>query len=174
MLRKTATPVSADYPELGKLIEDMWTTMYHSEGVGLAAPQVGRSIRLIVLDGSDLAERFPELADSRMVLINPELEVIEDQEPTSREEGCLSLPGLSESVKRIEHIRMRWLDEKFNKHEQEFTGFLSRIIQHEHDHLEGKVYMDHVSPIRRSLLRNKLNALAKGKVSCGYKVVTAK
>lgn len=174
VLRKTAAPVSADYPELDKLIEDMWATMYHSEGVGLAAPQVGRSIRLIVIDGSDLTERFPELADSKMVLINPQLEVIEDQEPVSREEGCLSLPGLSETVKRTEHIRLRWLDEEFKEHEQEFTGFLSRMIQHEYDHLEGKVYIDRVSPIRRSLMRNKLNAMAKGKVSCGYKVITAK
>lgn len=174
VLRKTATPLTPDYPELDKLIEDMWATMYHSEGVGLAAPQIGRSIRLIVLDGSDLGETFPELADSKMVLINPELEVIEDQEPMTRDEGCLSLPGLSEPVKRIEHIRLRWLDEKFEAHEHEFTGFLSRIIQHEYDHLEGKVYMDRVTPIRRSLLRNKLNALAKGKVNCAYKVVTAK
>lgn len=174
VLRKTAVPISADYPELDKLIEDMWATMYHSEGVGLAAPQVGRSIRLIVIDGSDLTERFPELADSKMVLINPQLEVIEDQEPVSREEGCLSLPGLSETVKRTEHIRLRWLDEEFKEHEQEFTGFLSRMIQHEYDHLEGKVYVDRVSPIRRSLMRNKLNAMAKGKVSCGYKVITAK
>lgn len=174
VLRKTAVPISADYPELAKLIEDMWATMYHSEGVGLAAPQIGRSIRLIVLDGSDLAERFPDMEGSKMVLINPELEVIEDQEPVTREEGCLSLPGLSEQVKRTEHIRLRWLDEDFKEHEQEFTGFLSRIIQHEYDHLEGKVYMDRVSPIRRSLLRNKLNAMTKGKVSCAYKTVTAK
>lgn len=173
VLRKTATPIDADYPELQKLISDMWETMYHSEGVGLAAPQIGRSIRLIVIDGSPVAEMDPSCADSKMVLINPELEVIEDEEEVSRDEGCLSLPGLSEPVKRIEHVRLRWLDENFQPHEQEFKGFLSRIIQHEYDHLEGKVYMDRVSPVRRTMVRGKLNSLLKGRVSCSYKVVPA-
>lgn len=170
VLREIAKPVPADYPELKKLVEDMFETMDGAAGVGLAAPQIGLALRMFVVDGSPCAESFPECADSRMAMINPELEVIEDCEPCSREEGCLSLPGLSEPVKRTEHIKVKWLDEDLNPHEKEFTGFLSRIIQHEYDHLDGKVYMDRVSPIRRQLNKNKLTAIAKGKVSCDYRV----
>lgn len=174
VLRRETEEISPEYPGLKKLIEDMWETMYNAEGVGLAAPQIGKSISLIVLDGSVLAEDFPECKDSKMVLINPELEIIEDTEPVTRNEGCLSLPGLSEAVKRTEHIRLNWLDENFEEHEKEFTGFLSRIIQHEYDHLLGTVYTDRISPIRKQLVRNKLNNMAKGKVKAGYRTVTAK
>ncbi len=170
VLRKVAQPIDKDYPKLQELIANMLETMYHTEGVGLAAPQVGLSIKLVVLDGSAVAEHHPECKDSKMVLINPELEVIEDGEAIGREEGCLSLPGMSETVKRFEHIRLKWTDENFETHEQEFTGFLSRIIQHEYDHLLGKVYMDHVSPIRKQLNRAKLNNIVKGKIACDYKV----
>ena len=128
---------------------------------------------MAVIDGSPLAEAYPECENSKMVMINPELEVIEDMDAISRDEGCLSLPGVSETVKRTEHIRLRWMDENFEEHEQEFTGFLSRIIQHEYDHLIGKVYMDHVSPIRKQLNKAKLNNIVKGKVSCDYKFRTA-
>ncbi len=173
VLRAETEEITPDYPDLQKLIADMWETMYNSEGVGLAAPQIGRSIRLIVLDGSVLAEDFPECKDSKMVLINPELDVIEDMEPVSRSEGCLSIPGLSENVKRVEHVRLNWLDENFVEHEKEFTGFLSRIIQHEYDHLEGEVYTDHITPIRKQLIKSKLNNIAKGKVRCDYRTKTA-
>lgn len=173
VLRKVATEVEADYPDLQQLIADMWETMYHSEGVGLAAPQVGKAIKLIVLDGSALAESFPECADSKMTLINPQLEVIEDSDVVSRDEGCLSLPGLSEPVKRYEHVRLSWLDENMQPRQGEFTGFLARIIQHEYDHLLGKVYIDHVSPIRKSLIKGKLNNIVKGKVRCEYKTKAA-
>lgn len=173
VLRAETEEIEPDYPGLKQLISDMWETMYHSEGVGLAAPQIGKSIRLIVIDGTPLASSFPECADTKMVLINPELEVMEDTKGVTREEGCLSLPGLSENVNRIEHIRLNWLDENFEEHEKEFTGFISRIIQHEYDHLEGVVYMDRVSPIRRQLIKGKLSALTKGRVNCSYKYVTA-
>ncbi len=173
VLRAETDEITPDYPDLKKLIADMWETMYHSEGVGLAAPQIGRSIRLIVLDGSVLADDFPECKDSKMVLINPELDVIEDMDPVSRAEGCLSIPGLSENVKRVEHVRLNWLDEDFVEHEKEFTGFLSRIIQHEYDHLEGEVYTDHIAPIRKQLVRSKLNNIAKGKVRCDYRTKAA-
>ncbi len=173
VLRAETEEITPDYPELQQLIADMWETMYNSEGVGLAAPQIGRSIRLIVLDGSVLAEDFPECKDSKMVLINPELDVIEDMDPVSRSEGCLSIPGLSENVKRVEHVRLNWLDENFEEHEKEFTGFLSRIIQHEYDHLEGEVYTDHIAPIRKQLIKSKLNNIAKGKVRCDYRTKTA-
>lgn len=170
VLRKIAEPIAPDYPDLKQLIDNMWETMYHTDGVGLAAPQIGKSIKLIVLDGSALADSFTECKDSKFVLINPELEVIEDSGPVSRDEGCLSLPGMSEPVKRVEHIRLRWQDADFNSHEAEFSGFLSRIMQHEYDHLIGHVYIDRVSPIRRSLVRGKLNNIVKGKVNCGYNV----
>lgn len=173
VLRAETDEITPDYPELKKLIADMWDTMYNSDGVGLAAPQIGRSIRLIVIDGSVLAKDFPECKDSKMVIINPELDVIEDMDPISRPEGCLSLPGLSENVKRVEHVRLNWLDENFEEHEQEFTGFLSRIIQHEYDHLEQMVYTDHIAPIRKQLIRTKLNNIAKGKVKCDYRTKSA-
>ena len=173
VLRAETEEITPDYPDLKKLIADMWETMYNSEGVGLAAPQIGRSIRLIVLDGSALEDNFPECKDSKMVLINPELDVIEDMNPISRSEGCLSIPGLSENVRRIEHVRLNWLDEDFVEHEKEFTGFLSRIIQHEYDHLEGQVYTDHIAPIRKQLVKSKLNNIAKGKVRCDYRTKTA-
>ena len=174
VLREEAEDIEKDYPELEKLISDMWETMYHSEGVGLAAPQIGKSISLIVIDGNAVAEKFPECKDLKLCLINPELEVIEDVPPVTREEGCLSLPGLSENVKRTEHVRLTWLDENFKKHEKEFTGFASRIIQHEFDHLCGEVYTDHISPIRKQLIRKKLNSISSGRVSCDYRTKVAK
>ncbi len=174
VLREETEDIEKDYPELQKLIADMYETMYNSDGVGLAAPQIGKSISLIVIDGSVLADRFPECKDLKLTLINPDLEVIEDVAPVTREEGCLSLPGLSEPVKRVEHVRLNWLDENFEEHEKEFTGFASRIIQHEFDHLLGTVYTDRVSPIRKQMIRTKLNNIAKGKVSCDYRVKAVK
>lgn len=167
VLRNISSEVPKDYPELQKLIADMFETMAFSEGVGLAAPQIGKNIRLVVIDATPVAEDFPECAGFKHALINPEIEVL-DGEPVSRAEGCLSLPGMSEDVKRVEHIRLRWLDEEFNAHEQEFSGFLSRIIQHECDHLEGRLYIDHTSPIRRQLNKSKLNNILTGKVRVAY------
>ena len=169
VLRAVATEVPADYPDLKKLADDMFETMYFSEGVGLAAPQIGKSIRMVVVDGSPLEKDFPECADTKMAIINPTLEIL-DGEEVSRAEGCLSLPGLSENVKRVEHIRLTWFDADMQEHTREFSGFIARIIQHELDHLEGKVYMDHVSAIRRQLNRAKLNNIANGKISCDYPV----
>lgn len=170
VLREETEDIDADYPELEKLISDMWETMYNSDGVGLAAPQIGKSISLIIIDGSPLADKFPECKDFKLTLINPELEIVEDEALVAREEGCLSLPGLSESVKRHEHVILKWLDENFQPHEQEFRGFASRIIQHEFDHLLGEVYTDHISPIRKQLIRKKLSNISSGKVSCDYRV----
>ncbi len=173
VLRAETEEITPDYPDLKKLIDDMWETMYNSEGVGLAAPQIGKSIRLIVIDGSVLGDELPECKDSKMVLINPELDVIEDMDPVTRSEGCLSIPGLSENVKRVEHVRLNWLDENFVEHEKEFFGFLARIIQHECDHLEQTVYTDRISPIRKQLIRSKLNNISKGKVRCDYRTKAA-
>lgn len=169
VLRAKSSEITDSYPELKKLIEDMFETMYFSEGVGLAAPQIGKNIRLVVIDASPLAENFPECDGWKKALINPEIEVL-DGEAIARSEGCLSLPGLSEDVKRVEHIRLRWLDEDFRPHEEEFSGFLSRIIQHECDHLEGKVYMDHVSAARRLLNKAKLSNIINGRTRVEYPV----
>ena len=169
VLRKVSEEIAPDYPDLKKLIEDMYTTMYASEGVGLAAPQIGRNDRIVVIDADPVAESFPECAGRKLTLITPEIEILEGESVT-RGEGCLSLPGLSENVSRVEHIRLRWVDEDFNQHEEEMSGFLARIVQHECDHLEGKLYIDHVSLIRKQLIRGKLNNIIEGKVRCDYPV----
>ena len=169
VLREETEDITPDYPDLKQLIDNMWETMYNSDGVGLAAPQIGKSISLIVIDGSPLADDFPECKDFKLVLINPELEVIEDEEEVSRPEGCLSIPGVNENVKRYEHVRLKWLDENFEPHEEEFRGFASRIIQHEFDHLLGEVFTDHISGIRKQMIRSKLMNIQKGKVRCSYR-----
>ena len=167
VLRQTAKDITPDYPELKKLIDDMFETMYHSEGVGLAAPQVGLSDRIVVIDADPVGEAFEECKGRKMVLINPEVEVL-DGETVSRAEGCLSLPGISEDVKRTEHIRLKWLDENFEAHDEESSGFLARIVQHECDHLEGKVFIDHLSAIRKQLIRSKLSNIVNGKIRVDY------
>jgi peptide deformylase len=172
VLRETAKPVTPEYPELKKLVADMFETMYAAEGCGLAAPQVGLTDRIVVIDVDVLKDDYPECAGRKMALINPEVEVL-DGDPISRNEGCLSLPGLGEQVERVEHIRLTWLDEDFQPHSEEMSGFLSRCVQHEVDHLDGVLYMDHVSATRRMLLRAKLRNIIDGKVRCDYKVRTA-
>lgn len=169
VLRKVSTDITPDYPGLKQLVSDMYETMYASEGVGLAAPQIGRNDRIVVIDADPVAEAFPECAGRKLTLINPRVEVL-DGEKVTRGEGCLSLPGLSEDVDRVEHIRLTWLDEDFVEHTEEISGFLARIVQHECDHLEGKVYMDHVSGIRKALNRAKLNNIVNGKVRVDYPV----
>ncbi len=169
VLRNVSTDITPDYPELKKLLDDMYETMYASEGVGLAAPQIGRNDRIVVIDADPLAENHPECAGRKMTLINPEIEIL-DGEKISRAEGCLSLPGLSENVTRVEHIRLKWMDENFTPHDEEISGFLARIVQHECDHLEGKLYIDHISPIRKQLIRSKLANIIAGKIRCDYAV----
>lgn len=169
VLRNVSVDITADYPDLEKLIADMYETMYASEGVGLAAPQIGRNDRIVVIDADPVAETHPECAGRKLTLINPEVEAL-DGEKVTRGEGCLSLPGLSENVTRVEHIRLKWVDEKFVAHEEEISGFLARIVQHECDHLEGKMYIDHISPIRKQLIRGKLTNIITGKIRCDYPV----
>ena len=155
---------------LKELIENMYETMYATEGIGLAAPQIGLSIRLIVIDVNPMAEYFPECADVKLTLINPVLEVLEDGSKETREEGCLSLPGIHEPVPRIEKIQLKWLDENFQPHDEVIEGYLARVVQHEYDHLEGKVFIDRISPIRKQLIKSKLTNIIKGKVRCDYRV----
>lgn len=166
-LRNLSEPVEESYPDLKTLVADMFETMYASEGVGLAAPQIGRNIDLVVIDADPVSESFPECKGRKMVIMNPELEIL-DGEKISRSEGCLSLPGISEDVKRVEHIRLKWLDENFEQHEEEISGFLARIVQHELDHLDGTLYIDHISPMRKQFLRGKLHNIMEGKIRCEY------
>lgn len=169
VLRQQAEDVAQDFPGLKDLVKDMFAAMYESEGVGLAAPQIGKSIRLVVIDADPVAEAFPECAGRKFTLVNPEVEIL-DGDIISRAEGCLSLPGISENVPRVEHVRLRWLDEDMQPHEEEISGFLARIVQHECDHLEGKVFTDHISAIRKQLIRRKLNDIVTGRVSVDYPV----
>lgn len=169
MLRRQSEDITPDYPELKTLLENMFETMYASEGVGLAAPQIGRNDRIVVIDADVVGETYPECAGWKHALINPHIEIL-DGERCSRDEGCLSLPGLSESVSRVEHIRLTWVDENFQPHEEEISGFLARIVQHECDHLEGKVYIDHISPIRKQLIRKKLHNIMEGRIRVDYPV----
>ena len=168
VLRKVAEPIEKDYPELQTLIDNMFETMYKSDGVGLAAPQIGLGIRVVVIDASPMAEEEPSLANSKMALINPHIESFEGDN-VSMEEGCLSLPGIHESVTRKNTIHITYMDENFVEHDEVISGYLARVIQHEYDHLEGHVFTDRISPIRRQLITNKLQNIAKGKVNCNYK-----
>ena len=167
VLREISEEIDTTYTDLKELVANMYETMYASDGVGLAAPQIGRNDRIVVIDASPLAENFPECDGFKRTLINPEIEIL-DGDQISRSEGCLSLPGLSEDVKRVEHILLKYLDEDFQPHEEEISGFAARVVQHECDHLEGIVYMDHVSAIRKQLNRGKLRNIMEGKIRCEY------
>ena len=168
VLRKVAEPITPDYPELPTLLEDMFKTLKKSEGVGLAAPQIGLPIQLFIVDLSILADDEPSYANFKKVFINPEiLEFSEDTD--TAEEGCLSIPGVSEKVKRSLSVTIHYFDENWQEHTETYTGFPARAIQHEYDHLQGKVFIDRISPIRRQLIGSKLTAISKGKISCRYK-----
>ena len=168
VLRKPSVEIDADYPELKKLIEDMFLTMKQAEGVGLAAPQIGKNIRLFGGDCSPRGDEDEACKDYRRAFINPEIyEVSEETELFN--EGCLSLPGLHEDVRRPIAIKMRYLDENFEEHDELFDGFRARVLQHEYDHLDGKVFTDRLAPLRRQLLKSKLLGLAKGKYRAAYK-----
>ena len=151
-----------------ELLDNMFQTMYNSDGVGLAAPQVGLDIRLFVIDATPMKEDFPEIDVAKRVFINPE--IIETSEETiAYEEGCLSVPGIHEKVTRPKSITINYFDENFVEHTDTFDGFFARIVQHEYDHLEGHVFTDRVSPIRRQMISGKLQNIQKGKVRCAYK-----
>ena len=168
-LRKATTDISAEYPGLLELIANMYETMTKADGVGLAAPQVGLSIRLFVIDLSALGEDDEQYRDYRKTFINPE--ILEFSEETcSYEEGCLSLPDIHENVVRSTDIKIRYRDEQFVEHVDTFNEFAARVIQHEYDHLEGKVFTDRIAAIRRQLIKSKLTNILKGKSKPFYKV----
>jgi peptide deformylase len=173
VLRKECVEIDKDYPELDRLVEDMFATMYASQGVGLAAPQIGLPIRVVIVDLTPLAEDMPEYADFKRAYINGYI-VEEEGETILMDEGCLSLPGIHEKVPRAEKVRIQYVDEDFVEHDEWVEGFLARVIQHEFDHLDGKVFTDRISPLRRQMNKAKFNALLSGKVRCDYKVKVAK
>lgn len=168
VLRKEAQEVPEDYPELKTLAENMYLTMEKANGVGLAAPQVGLALRMFVVDGNGLAEDYPECLGVRRCMINPEI-VESSSETNVKEEGCLSIPGIYESVKRPDWIVINYLDEQLEEHEERFEGFAARMILHEYDHLDGKMFVDHVSPLRKTFIKGKLQAIMKGKNNPNYK-----
>ena len=171
VLRKVAQDIPADYPELEQLINDMYDTLDAASGVGLAAPQIGKSIRVVVIDLDVLKDEFPEYAGFRHVFINSHIiDIDEKSEKKMMEEGCLSIPGLSENVSRYTRIHVQYLDENLQPHDEWVEGYLARVMQHEFDHLEGVMYVDRVSPLRKQLIRNKLRGIMQGKFKSSYRV----
>jgi peptide deformylase len=173
ILRKVATPIESTYSKLQTVIDNMADTLMHSDGIGLAAPQIGLSIRLILIDLSLLADIKPDLKDFRRILINPEI-IEKSGETIKEEEGCLSLPFIHEMVPRFNHIVIRYVDTAFTEHTETYDGYIARVIQHEYDHLEGHLFIDHISPIRRQLIQSKLNSILKGTTKCAYKIKAVK
>jgi peptide deformylase len=176
VLKKMAQDIEPGHAGLKELIADMFETMYAANGVGLAAPQIGQSIRLFIVDASPFAEdddgkptEEAHLKDFKKVFINPYI-VEEDGEEWGFEEGCLSIPNIREEVFREERIVLQYQDENFKEHEEVFTGFAARVIQHEHDHLDGILFVDHLAPLRRRLLNGKLRDISNGKTDVKYKM----
>lgn len=177
VLRVKCKDIGPDYPDLAKLIEDMWETMYSSSGVGLAAPQVNREIRLFVIDstqvfaGQDEEDKgkYPDEPGIKQVFINAHIKKLNGEE-WSYNEGCLSIPKIREDIYRNEEVTLDYLDEEFQPHRQTFNGITARIILHEYDHIEGKLFIDYLKPLKRKLLKGKLDDISKGKVSVDYRM----
>jgi len=169
VLKKKARAIKKDEIDLQKLKEDMFETMYHAQGVGLAAPQIGHDIRVFVVDASPMTDDEPDAVAIKRLFINPE-KIEEEGREWLYEEGCLSIPGIREQINRQEKIRIRYFDENWEQQEESFTGIVARIIQHEYDHLEGILFTDKLSPFKKRLLKGKLNNIVKGKVDVDYKM----
>lgn len=169
VLRKKSADLTKDYPELEVLIANMFETMYGAHGVGLAAPQIGLSVRLFVIDATTFAEDEPALKDFKKTFINAQV-IEESGDKWSFNEGCLSIPEIREDVSRQDTIKISYYDENWNHIEESFTGLAARIIQHEYDHIEGKLFTDKLSPLRRTMLKNRLDSISKGMVKVEYKM----
>jgi peptide deformylase len=169
VLKQVATDITPEYPALNTLIENMWDTMYHAEGVGIAAPQVGLSIRLFVIDTIQLDEKRKTETGMKQVFINAKI-VEESGKKWDYEEGCLSIPGVRGKVNRLDTIHIKYQDADFNWHEQTFDGINARVIQHEYDHIEGKLFVEKLEPARKLILKNKLESIKRGKVDVDYKM----
>jgi peptide deformylase len=170
VLRKAAEPVNKDYPaDIRQLINDMFETMYNANGIGLAAPQIGHSVQILVLNADSLKEDYPECKDFKREMLNPEL-LEESKEKVSLEEGCLSFPGIHEKVQRAKKITVKYYDRNFVEHVETLKEFAARVVLHEMEHLAGRVFIDNISPIRKQLNKGKLNGLIKGKTDAKYKI----
>ena len=169
VLHKRAAEISKEFEKLDKLIDDMFETMHNAKGVGLAAPQIGKSIRLFIVDATPFAEEHPEAEDFVQVFINPQI-MEESGKTWEFNEGCLSLPGIRDDVSRKEKLVIRYYDEDFEFYEEEFDGVVARIIQHEYDHIEGKMFIERLPVLRRSLLKGKLKDVSRGNVEVEYKM----
>ncbi|MEL7589124.1 MAG: peptide deformylase [Prolixibacteraceae bacterium] len=169
VLRKVAEPIEKEFEGLKDLIDDMFETMYRSDGVGLAAPQIGKSLRIFVVDASANADDEPELKNFKKVFINPDI-LERYGNSCVMNEGCLSLPDIHEDIARPSSVRIKYLDENMEEHIGEYSGFAARVIQHEYDHLEGILLIDLILPLKKRLLKSKLTAISKGKVKTSYKI----
>lgn len=173
VLRKVAKDVDKDYPNFQQFIADMFETMEKSDGVGLAAPQIGESVRVFVIDGSAFAEDDETMKDFRKAFVNAKI-IEKTGEDKIFNEGCLSLPSIREDVNRPSTVRIQYYDENFNFFDETYEGLKARIIQHEYDHIEGKLFIDLLSPLRKRILKRKLNQIAKGEVETSYKIKIVK
>lgn len=181
VLRKICEDITQAYPQLDKLIEDMWETMYNSNGVGLAAPQVNKAIRLFVMDSeqifrnqeADEKGEYPDEPGFRGVFINAHVASLNGKE-WSYNEGCLSIPKVREDILRNETVTLDYMDEQFNNHTRTFIGITARVILHEYDHIDGKLFIDHIKPLKRTLLKRKLDDISKGKIKVDYRMVFPK
>ena len=181
VLRKVSKEISHDYPQLDKLIEDMWETMYNSRGVGLAAPQINKDIRLFVIDSIQIIEsldeeekkEYPKDEGFKGVFINAHISSINGEE-WAYNEGCLSIPKIREDIYRKEKVTIDFLDENFQPHTKTFNGITARVILHEYDHIEGKLFIDLLVPLKRKLLKRKLDDITKGKINVDYKMIFSK
>lgn len=169
VLKKVARRIEPDFPGLNKLIDDMWETMYNASGVGLAAPQIGKSIRLFIVDTIQLREEEDKENGIKKVFINPE-KVEEYGADFSYEEGCLSIPDIRADVTRQRNLKLKYYDENFEEQIEEFDGLNARVIQHEYDHVEGVLFIEKINPLKRNILRRKLDKIRKGKIDAEYKM----
>jgi peptide deformylase len=181
VLRKVAEDITPDYPQLDKLIEDMWETMYASNGVGLAAPQINKNVRIFVMDSEqifahqeeDEKGKYPDEPGTKKVFINAHVETL-DGEAWPYNEGCLSIPKIREDITRPQTVTLSYVDENFEQQTDTFSGITARIIQHEYDHIEGKLFIDYLKPLKKKMLQGKLNDISKGKIKVDYKMAFLK
>ena len=174
VLRKESADIEKDYPNLKELLANMFETMEEANGVGLAAPQIGLNIRVVVIDLDVLSEDFPEYKGFKKGFINPHIIEYDETNTESLEEGCLSLPGIQEKVTRPTRIHVQYLDEDLNEHDEWVEGYLARVMQHEFDHLDAKMFIDRISPLRKQLIKSKLKALLQGRYRCSYRTKAAR
>jgi peptide deformylase len=172
VLRKKAQDIEKN-TDIKALVQDMFETMYAANGIGLAAPQIGKGIRLFVVDGTSLDEEEEDMSTFKKAFVNAQI-LKEEGEPWEFEEGCLSIPNIRENISRPETVRIRYFDEDWNQKEEEYSGVKARIIQHEYDHIEGKLFIDYLSPLKKRMLKGKLTDISKGDVETEYRILAPK